>query len=117
MKRNPRKLRWTKAFRKAAGKEMTIDATFEFEKRRNIPVRYDRELMVTTVKAMKRVDEIRARRERIFYRTRMQSKRETERKQAMETVMQATKVDGPKTVDKFKVERIKEKKQSRKMEA
>ena len=43
MKRNPRKVRWTKAFRKAAGKEMTVDSTLEFEKRRNVPVRYDRE--------------------------------------------------------------------------
>ncbi|KAJ2841094.1 ATPase-activating ribosome biosynthesis protein, partial [Coemansia erecta] len=54
MKRNPRKVRWTKAFRKAAGKEMAIDSTFEFEKRRNVPVRYDRDLMSTTLKAMKR---------------------------------------------------------------
>ena len=45
MKRNPRKVRWTKAFRKAAGKEMTVDSTLEFEKRRNVPVRYDRTLV------------------------------------------------------------------------
>ncbi|KAJ3340502.1 ATPase-activating ribosome biosynthesis protein [Gonapodya sp. JEL0774] len=66
MKRNPRKVRWTKAFRKAAGKEMIIDSTFEFEKRRNVPVRYDRETMATTIKAMKRVMEIRRKRERAF---------------------------------------------------
>ncbi|KXS17914.1 hypothetical protein M427DRAFT_96399 [Gonapodya prolifera JEL478] len=66
MKRNPRKVRWTKAFRKAAGKEMVIDSTFEFEKRRNVPVRYDRETMATTIKAMKRVLEIRKKRERAF---------------------------------------------------
>jgi len=67
MKRNPRKLRWTKAFRKAAGKEMAIDTTYEFEKRRNVPVRYDRNLVATTLLAMKRVKEIRERRERQFY--------------------------------------------------
>ena len=52
MKRNPRKVRWTKAFRKAAGKEMTVDATLEFEKRRNVPVRYDRDLVTATLGAM-----------------------------------------------------------------
>lgn len=52
MKRNPRKVRWTKAFRKAAGKEMTVDATLEFEKRRNVPVRYDRDLVTATLSAM-----------------------------------------------------------------
>jgi large subunit ribosomal protein L24e len=95
MKRNPRKVKWTKAFRKAAGKDMTIvsispilsslntvsksdirtwlttqDSTFEFEKRRNVPVRYNRELVQTTIKAMKRVAEIKLRRERAFYKNR-----------------------------------------------
>jgi hypothetical protein len=35
MKRNPRKVRWTKAYRKLAGKELAEDATFEMERRRN----------------------------------------------------------------------------------
>ncbi|KAI0748138.1 ribosomal protein L24e-domain-containing protein [Daedaleopsis nitida] len=76
MKRNPRKVRWTKAFRKAAGKEMTIDSTIEFEKRRNVPVRYDRELVQTTVKAMKRIAEIRQKREHAFWKNRMAVARE-----------------------------------------
>ncbi|KAI0807393.1 ribosomal protein L24e-domain-containing protein [Fomes fomentarius] len=76
MKRNPRKVRWTKAFRKAAGKEMTIDSTFEFEKRRNVPVRYNRELVQTTVQAMKRISEIRQKREHAFWKNRMAVARE-----------------------------------------
>jgi len=75
MKRNPRKVRWTKAFRKAHGKEMTIDSTFEFEKRRNVPVRYNRELLQTTLKAMKRVGEIQKRREHAFWKNRMSTSR------------------------------------------
>ena len=47
-KRNPRKSRWTKAFRKAAGKDLAVDPSFEFEKRRNVPVKYDRELWKNT---------------------------------------------------------------------
>ena len=91
MKRNPRKVRWTKAFRKAAGKEMTVvrpslsgfrtraqvcapinsqDTTIDFEKRRNVPVRYDRELVQTTIKAMKRIAEIKQKRERAFWKNR-----------------------------------------------
>lgn len=79
MKRNPRKVRWTKAFRKAAGKEMTIDSTFEFEKKRNVPVRYDRELMEKTVRAMKRVEEIRRKREKAFFVQRIEKGRVVER--------------------------------------
>lgn len=78
MKRNPRKLKWTKAFRKAAGKEMTVDLTLQLAARRNVPVRYNRELVQKTLKAMERISEIRARRERVFYRKRMAGRRERE---------------------------------------
>jgi large subunit ribosomal protein L24e len=46
------------------------DSTIEFEKRRNIPVRYDRELVQTTLKAMKRIGEIKSRREHAFWKNR-----------------------------------------------
>ncbi|KAL2263986.1 hypothetical protein VTK26DRAFT_3770 [Humicola hyalothermophila] len=78
MKRNPRKLKWTKAYRKNAGKEMVVDSTLQFAARRNVPVRYDRELFAKTLKAMERISEIRARRERVFYKRRMAGKRARE---------------------------------------
>ncbi|KAM0253845.1 hypothetical protein ACHAQJ_007129 [Trichoderma viride] len=78
MKRNPRKLKWTKAYRRNAGKEMTVDSTLQFAMRRNEPVRYDRDLVSKTMAAMKRISEIRARRERVFYKKRMSGKREKE---------------------------------------
>ncbi|KZF24165.1 ribosome biogenesis protein RLP24 [Xylona heveae TC161] len=76
MKRNPRKLKWTKAFRKAAGKEMTVDSTLTFAARRNVPVRYNRDLVATTLRAMQRVSDIRERREKVFYRQRMAGNKE-----------------------------------------
>ncbi|KXJ97612.1 ribosomal protein L24e [Microdochium bolleyi] len=75
MKRNPRKLKWTKAFRKAAGKEMTVDSTLQFAARRNVPIRYNRDLVGRTLKAMERIAEIRAKRERVFYKKRMAGNR------------------------------------------
>ena len=78
MKRNPRKVRWTKAFRKAAGKEMVVDATLAFAARRNVPVKYNRETVQKTLQAMERVAEIRKRRENAFHRARMQGNREKE---------------------------------------
>lgn len=76
MKRNPRKLKWTKAFRKAAGKEMVVDSTLAFNQRRHVPVRYNRELVGKTLEAMKRVEEIRKRRERAFFKNRMRGNKE-----------------------------------------
>lgn len=79
MKRNPRKLRWTKAFRKAAGKEMVVDSTLAFSARRNVPVRYNRDLVSETLRAMGRVEEIRQRRERAFYKNRMRGNKERQK--------------------------------------
>ena len=45
LKRNPRKTKWTKAFRKSAGKEMAIDSTFDFARRRDRVEKYDRNVM------------------------------------------------------------------------
>ncbi|KAL8936254.1 MAG: hypothetical protein Q9216_005034 [Gyalolechia sp. 2 TL-2023] len=79
MTRNPRKLKWTKAFRRAAGKEMVVDNTLQFAARRNVPVRYNRDHVATTLKAMQRVSEIRAKRERVFYKSRMAGNKEREK--------------------------------------
>ncbi|VDB83051.1 unnamed protein product [Peniophora sp. CBMAI 1063] len=103
MKRNPRKVRWTKAFRKSAGKEMTIDSTIDFEKRRNVPVRYDRDLMQTTIKAMKRIAEIKKKREHAFWKNRMLASKEklrAHRKRAAEK--SAVKLLEPATADTSK---------------
>ncbi|KAF1935995.1 hypothetical protein EJ02DRAFT_482721 [Clathrospora elynae] len=81
MKRNPRKLAWTKAFRRAHGKEMTVDSTLTFAQRRNIPVRYNRDLIQTTLKAMGRVSEIRSKRERAFYKARMRGNKQRQREE------------------------------------
>ncbi|GMP94085.1 hypothetical protein CsSME_00043677 [Camellia sinensis var. sinensis] len=35
MKRNPRKVKWTKAYRRLHGKDMTQDSTFEFKGKRS----------------------------------------------------------------------------------
>lgn len=86
MKRNPRKLKWTKAFRKAAGKEMTVDSTLVFGARRNVPVKYDRDLVQKTLKAMERIGEIRRRRERVFYKQRMAGRRAQELREARKLV-------------------------------
>ena len=58
---------------------MIVDTTLQFAARRNVPIRYNRELVSTTIKAMERVSEIRARRERAFYKKRMAGNKERQR--------------------------------------
>ncbi|XP_072838327.2 putative ribosome biogenesis protein RLP24 isoform X2 [Pogona vitticeps] len=87
-KRNPRKVRWTKAFRKGAGKELTVDNSFEFEKRRNEPVKYQRELWSKTVDAMKRVEEIKRKRQATFIMNRLKKGKELQKAQDITEVKQ-----------------------------
>merc|ERR1711988_468015 len=59
-------MKWTKAYRKTHGKELMYDSTLEFEKKREEPVKYNRDLYVKTIQAMKRIDEIKAKREKRY---------------------------------------------------
>ena len=70
-KHNPKKFRWTKAYRKTHGKELMYDKTLEFENRKEEPVRYNRDLMVKTIQAIKRIEEIKTRRQKDHWRERM----------------------------------------------
>merc|ERR1739845_204224 len=56
--------------------ELAVDPSFEFEKRRNIPVKYDRELWQKTVGAMQKIEEIKNKRQahHIFQRMKMAKK-------------------------------------------
>lgn len=83
MKRQPRKLKWTKTHRAARGKEMIVDSSLvlsQFAKKRNAPVKYDRNLVASTVQAMERVEQIRQRRERVFTKRRLAGKLARDRK-------------------------------------
>jgi large subunit ribosomal protein L24e len=98
MKKNPRKTRWTKAFRKVAGKEMVLDSTFEFEKRRHRPEKYDREKMAVALRAMKKVAEIKDKRERAFIKKRMKVKKVHEKVADMKELKQNIDIIKPAAV-------------------
>ena len=70
-KKNPRKIRWTKAYRKLHGKELVTDPVYEFEKIRNTPIKYNREIWTDTIQAMDKLSKIRKDREDRFFMRRM----------------------------------------------
>mmetsp|Transcript_11004 Transcript_11004/g.18240 ORF Transcript_11004/g.18240 Transcript_11004/m.18240 type:complete len:178 (+) Transcript_11004:49-582(+) len=104
-KRNPRKVAWTKAYRKTRGKEMAVDSTFEFEKRRNRPVKYDRDLMGRTIVAMNRVQEIKEKREVRFYATRMKDAKAEKKKQARVEIEKSIELLAPAVAKREEVMR------------
>lgn len=57
---------------------MTVDPSFEFEKRRNVPLKYSREMWTKTVDAMKRINEIREKREGLYVMQRLRKGRQVE---------------------------------------
>lgn len=64
-------MRWTKAYRKTHGKELTCDPVYEFEKNKDTAVRYNRDIWVNTIQAMEKIDKIRTDREERFWQNRM----------------------------------------------
>merc|ERR1711904_360856 len=64
-------MRWTKAYRKTHGKELMYDSTLDFEKRREEPVRYNRELYIKTVQAIEKIEAIKQAREKRFKNARI----------------------------------------------
>ena len=70
-KKNPRKIRWTKAYRKTHNKELVTDPVYDFEKIRNTPIKYNREIWTDTVQAMDKLAKIRKDREDRFFERRM----------------------------------------------
>ena len=76
-------VKWTKAYRKSRGKELAMDSTFDFERRRNRPVRYNRDLVAKTLHAIDRVSEIREARELDHYQQRMAAPRRKEDEDAL----------------------------------
>ena len=88
---------------------MTIDSTLAFAVRRNIPVRYNRTHIATTLAAMQRIATIRARRERAFYKKRMAGnkirRRELDRRTVREGVHLLGRERGSERVKRVERER------------
>merc|ERR1712183_743057 len=61
-------MKWTKAYRKTHGKELMYDSTLDFEKRREEPVRYNRDLYVKTIQAIGKIEKIKQAREKSFHK-------------------------------------------------
>ncbi|XP_076376994.1 ribosomal protein L24-like [Megalopta genalis] len=85
-KKNPRKVKWTKAHRKTVGKELAVDPSFEFERKRNIPIKYNRELWNKTMDAIKKVETIRQRRQNLHIMQRLRKGRELEQERDVKEV-------------------------------
>ncbi|KAL7673710.1 hypothetical protein ACOME3_008561 [Neoechinorhynchus agilis] len=61
--KNPCKIKWTKAYRKANGKELSQDKVFEFERQRAEPMKYSRAHWQKAMGALKRIHEIQLKRQ------------------------------------------------------
>jgi large subunit ribosomal protein L24e len=104
-KRNPRKVAWTKAYRKTRGKEMAVDKTFDFEKRRNRPVKYDRDLMGKTILALKTVETVQKAREGRYFDTRMQDAKAEKKAQARVEIEKSIELLAPAVANREEVMR------------
>ena len=82
-----------------------MDSTFEFEKRRNRPVKYDRDLMGKTIMAMQRVQEIKSKREERFHANRMKDAKVIKKKQARVEIEKSIELLAPAVAKREEVMR------------
>lgn len=114
-KKNPRKVRWTKAYRKTHGKELTVDPVLNFEKQRNEAVRYNRDLWVDTIQAMEKIEDIKTKREERFYDQRMKGSIEHKRDQIKsDLIKHQTLIANPEMRER--VDKLREKREAKKEE-
>ena len=78
-KKNPRKIRWTKAYRKTHGKELVTDPVYDFEQIKDSAIKYNRNVWVDTIQAMEKLDKIRTERENKFFDMRMRKAKKTQK--------------------------------------
>lgn len=74
---------------------MAVDTTFEFEKRRNRPVKYDRNLMGKTIVAMQKVSAIRVKREERFFANRMKDAKRYQKAYARAEIKKGIEILAP----------------------
>jgi large subunit ribosomal protein L24e len=84
---------------------MAVDATFEFEKRRNRPVKYDRDLMGKTILAMQRVQDIKEKREERFFANRMNDAKAEKKMQARVEIEKSIELLAPAVAKREEVMR------------
>jgi large subunit ribosomal protein L24e len=84
---------------------MAVDSTFEFEKRRNRPVKYDRDLMGKTILAMQRVQEIKSKREERFHANRMTDAKVVKKAQARVEIEKSIEMLAPAVAKRDEVMR------------
>lgn len=80
MKRNPRKVKWTKAYRVLRGKDLSADKVFQFESRRNRIMKHDRVTVNSTLKVLQSLEKIREHRSNRLYDKRMKEREDSTRK-------------------------------------
>ena len=78
-KKNPRKIRWTKAYRKTHGKELVTEPVYDFEQIKDSTIKYNRNVWVDTIQAMEKLDKIRTDRENKFFDMRMRKAKKTQK--------------------------------------
>ena len=73
-----------------------MDTTLDFERRRNVPVKYNRDLVNTTLRAMVQVQAIKERREKSFWAKRMEAKTKADTTTAVQTLSkQIYRIENP----------------------